>query len=107
MSCRALLPAHFLVSLVAASLRELAAQGNVDPMVLFADEKAIAAAVRDCVAKAGRARPHPEPWIWRDSGHPRGEREIHVRPLKNAHIQICSRGCVAQLGIVSMRSKVL
>jgi len=52
-SCRALLPAHFLVSLVAASLSELAAQGNVDPMVLFADEKAIAAAVRDCVAKAG------------------------------------------------------
>ncbi|KAK9842334.1 hypothetical protein WJX81_007313 [Elliptochloris bilobata] len=31
----------------------LSVQGNVDPVVLFADEAAIDAAVRDCVAKAG------------------------------------------------------
>lgn len=29
-------------------------QGNVDPAVLFASEDAIEAAVRDCIAKAGR-----------------------------------------------------
>lgn len=29
-------------------------QGNVDPVVLFASEDAIEAAVRDCVAKAGQ-----------------------------------------------------
>ena len=31
----------------------MAAQGNVDPMVLFSDQEAIRAAVGDCVAKAG------------------------------------------------------
>eukprot|EP00959_Pyramimonas_sp_CCMP1952_P404990 8487915-Pyramimonas_sp.AAC.1 len=29
-------------------------QGNVDPMILFGDEAQIQAAVRDCVAQAGR-----------------------------------------------------
>jgi uroporphyrinogen decarboxylase len=32
----------------------MGAQGNVDPMVLFADQDAIRAAVDDCVAKAGQ-----------------------------------------------------